>query len=628
MLVFENAFLYNKPGTLHHKTAARLQAQATTIFSNLEELAVVHRAPPSLVHPSSTISQMDDLAVEKDLGPESILSHNQPQPPAQQSQIHDGEAMNVDDQPKEEMLTPGAMFPRELAPSQTDYSRASSFAPPPPTVSSEAATMSPAGFPFPLTTSASSANGAPSPGNPEVLGNLEPPISVLELLRSHESIIHDIDFLIPDKQDPIAYLLDFQFGQSKPRAPTPSPSPPPAPSLPFPPAPEPSAQPKRPRPKTKTQRRDEERAKRAALKAAKEAELNASPGFAVRSTRIILDGEMKGPQGSPGPDAPLQFAEAGPGPSTELARMQLQQNHDNFKLELGQGPPPRTPSPPTNRKGSATPISLPTSPAIVDKIDNKDSFTHFETGWVLPQGSRRGNRVPYEEQMAIAASTATAKQTPPSKEKGQTSIKKPRTAPSRLAKFSTPASENETLAGVEEKESLIRNRRSPELAASGSEPATEPPIHETRSSRRSGLPVTITVDPDGVTVLEQLDTPATRRQRAEQQRQSQHNRMGEIRKKRLAAIGGTQGDSEKAVVSGDVSELSELTEEEEAALGNVRAAETEPEVAAPSSPSRSRRLRKPVEVKSITEVIPDAKGRILPGTLGIFRIPPLSGSLC
>lgn len=42
---------------------------------------------------------------------------------------------------------------------------------------------------------------------------------------------------------------------------------------------------------------------------------------------------------------------------------------------------------------AAAPAALPPSePQVLEELNDKDSFRYFNTGWLLPPGTRRGNR--------------------------------------------------------------------------------------------------------------------------------------------------------------------------------------------------------------------------------------------
>lgn len=65
-------------------------------------------------------------------------------------------------------------------------------------------------------------------------------------------------------------------------------------------------------------------------------------------------------------------------------------------------PPPRTPPAAPRRSGRhaapetpsapAAPAEPPAEPRVLEDMDQKDSFTYFNTGWLLPPGARRNNR--------------------------------------------------------------------------------------------------------------------------------------------------------------------------------------------------------------------------------------------
>jgi hypothetical protein len=178
-----------------------------------------------------------------------------------------------------------------------------------------------------------------------LVGDLEPPLDIVELLFSKDAIEDTITLIL--EQDPISSLFSYELGQFKP-----------------PPAPMP-----RPKPPTKRERREERERRRLAREADIQATLDASPSFRAPRTRSNVA-------------AAVAFEiEAQVEPGISL-------NDEPF----------------ANRKGTKWkrgPMLLPGQsevPPMVDHIDNQRSFKMFDEGWILPPDQKRGGRTTLERQ--------------------------------------------------------------------------------------------------------------------------------------------------------------------------------------------------------------------------------------
>ncbi|KAJ7173601.1 bromodomain and PHD finger-containing protein 3 [Mycena filopes] len=218
---------------------------------------------------------------------------------------------------------------------------------------------------------------------PGVIGDLEPPLDILELLVSSDAIQDESDLIL--SADPITSLFNFEMEKRKPPAPPATPPPPP-----------PSKDKKKRDRAAENAKRKQRNAERAAAAAAALALAASAPlprtrGAAAAAVAV---------------SAPASRASG----SSEASRA------------------PRT------RRPSAQ-MTAPGEIPLVEHVDQRDSFTMFEQGWILPAGTRRNNR------NAVDRSPAPA---PPPKKRARLGKCYTR-GTSRLSVFSTAASDNQTL---------------------------------------------------------------------------------------------------------------------------------------------------------------------------------------
>ncbi|KAI0339583.1 hypothetical protein BDW22DRAFT_1454969 [Trametopsis cervina] len=170
------------------------------------------------------------------------------------------------------------------------------------------------------------------------LGDLEPPLEVLQQLFSQTALAEGTDMII--EPDPVTSLFSFEFAKLKP-PPTPPPLPP---------------------PKIKRDRRaDRERARLERMA------MDVSIGSRTRKRMSLVAETNQLPPDAPGAD------------HTEL--------------------PDRDVHP--ERKGKKTKVVLPGQadvPPVVDGVDNQRMFSMFDVGWILPDGKKRGGRSFVERQ--------------------------------------------------------------------------------------------------------------------------------------------------------------------------------------------------------------------------------------
>ncbi|KAG1812873.1 PHD-zinc-finger like domain-containing protein [Suillus subaureus] len=410
------------------------------------------------------------------------------------------------------------------------------------------------------------------------IGDLEPLMETLQLLTSTQDIQDNINLLL--HADPISSLFNFELPRIKP--------PPPPPPAPSPPPPPKSKVPKKKRPP----------------KTVEPGPLDTSPGFRAPRTRRALAA------------AAAFEAEAGFEPEFQsIAELEL------GAIEVDQKVPSEPPK--KRRRQSAMPGQVETPPMVTD-VDSQGLFKMFDAGWILPTGQRRGGRQPVERAPL-----------PPKKKKMDRGT-------SRLSVFSTNASDNQTLdeisgpsgLSVEEKAQMdvefgvmseasaaaldmdaqaeLGHGTNEEMEASIAlnipekhqeeeterqlqpepEPGPELLKEETRSeleARIAKIPIrpntTINVE-NGKIVVEELDTPKLRREKARQ-------RKAEKAAATAAATAAAQGlppakveitKTNVGTTQDDVSDLSSLseldsdTDEKPVARGKATTSNAIPEV--------------------------------------------------
>ncbi|KAJ6581136.1 hypothetical protein B0H19DRAFT_1113888 [Mycena capillaripes] len=328
------------------------------------------------------------------------------------------------------------------------------------------------------------------------IGDLEPPLEILELLLSTDAIKDDSELIL--SADPITSLFNFEFEKRKP--------PPPPP-----PAVDPQAEKKKKAKeseKTKKEKRELRReADREKRRQAREAEaaavldmLSTPPDLHAPRTRgavaaaVAFEAEASG---SGSISAPPRRSKAGrvSAPVSEAAQS-----------ETVTGPRQRRPS---------GPIPAPGDIPLVEHVDERGSFTMFEQGWILPAGQRRGGRPPVERSTA-----------PPPKKKMRLDR-----GTSRLSVFSTAASENQTLqtgspppisshAATDADNSMDVDEgelpRSKDKAANLSVDSVPSRVHSlpmVTPERVVIPPPNVIRTPDGKVIIEELDTPAIRKEK-------------------------------------------------------------------------------------------------------------------
>ncbi|KAJ7493369.1 hypothetical protein B0H11DRAFT_2006185 [Mycena galericulata] len=322
-----------------------------------------------------------------------------------------------------------------------------------------------------------------------------PPLEILELLLSTDAIKDESELIL--SADPITSLFNFELEKKKP----------------LPPPPTPPPKPVNPRTEKRRLARAVEKEKRALREQArreasasqgssKDQTASAPPDIRVPRTRSAIaaanafEAEAEA-SGSGSVSAPPRRPKAG-----KVSALVPEEVAKNLR----------------QRRASA-PIPAPGDIPLVDRVDERDSFTMFEQGWILPAGQRRGGRVPVDRSAA-----------PPPKKK----MRLDRGA-SRLSVFSTAASENQTLKAGSPHDDDIRGSSSVPRDADNSMDVDggERPPSKRNAATRSGdsatprlhslavvtpervaiPPPNVIRTPDGKVIIEELDTPAIRKEK-------------------------------------------------------------------------------------------------------------------
>ncbi|KII86055.1 hypothetical protein PLICRDRAFT_44511 [Plicaturopsis crispa FD-325 SS-3] len=292
------------------------------------------------------------------------------------------------------------------------------------------------------------------PQAPSDIGDLEPSLGILELLVSEDAIKDDIQLLLTAQ--PMISLFDYEFGKLKP-------PPPPPPPKPW--------KPKRDRKAEKAERERLRKEKAAAAAGTANASVNLdnSPGFRASAAA---------PRTRRAAAAAAAFeaeahADTGGNASSKRGRRK--------RVSVGQGE----------------------LPPVIETVEKRDMFKHFEEGFMLPENTKRGGRV--------------ARELPPLPPSKKRRVDK---GPSRLSMVSTAASENLTLRESASRPEQLNIRDDTYMDVDVPGPTTGNTSQDTSAEHTS-----IIYNPDGTVIIEELDTPAARRsknlrKKAERQQQA------------------------------------------------------------------------------------------------------------
>ena len=207
------------------------------------------------------------------------------------------------------------------------------------------------------------------------IGDLEPPLDVLELLTSSECFKENLNMEIGD--NPTVSLFNYEFATWKP------------PPL----EPEGIVRSRKERTKPKRDRKAEvERARANKLAAADDwegeeeierrkaqerelqAALDSSSGFRIPRTRSALA-------------AAAAFEAEAHGSSVF---------GDDIEISTDSGTANRS-----RKRASIAPVGQTSVPRVVNDVDNRDSFHMFNAGWILPPDQKRGGRASAMDRSAV-----------------------------------------------------------------------------------------------------------------------------------------------------------------------------------------------------------------------------------
>ncbi|KAK7031458.1 Bromodomain and phd finger-containing protein 3 [Favolaschia claudopus] len=374
------------------------------------------------------------------------------------------------------------------------------------------------------------------------IGDLEPPLEILDLLLSTEAIQDDTELIL--SADPITSLFNFEFEKLKPPPPDPE---------------QVKAETRRiakerDRAKQKEKRemmkekklmekekrvldlekrriqRQEQKAQAAAERDASTAETLSSYSVTESASAPTDDYEISVPR-TRGAVAAAAASEANASQAGPSASVSVQSRGRRTRRTTSDPPLSTRASPKASSSAPVTQTSEPLrSPAsipapgeipLVEHVDERGSFTMFEQGWILPVGQKRGGRSSVERPAA-----------PPPRKR----IRLDR-GTSRLSVFSTPASENQTLQtgsprpdeprrasmssslnhadnsmdvdGVEPPPS--RGTRANANISSGSGPSRLRPPSRIGPEQIEIPPPNIIHTSDGRVIVEELDSPSIRK---------------------------------------------------------------------------------------------------------------------
>jgi hypothetical protein len=217
----------------------------------------------------------------------------------------------------------------------------------------------------------------------QTIGDLEPPLELLNLLVSTEAVQDDMR-LILDK-DPLQSLFGFEWGRGK--------------SLPPPPPPRSKTSKAKPAKVKRGRKAENEKRK----KEKEEAAANAAQ-----------QDQVKG-ESEDGAQVNVQIDAAVGGPRTRravAAAVAVAQAHAEM-------PPPEDVAAPAAadtvlKRGPSAAKRRPSAvhgedPPIVEDVGSQDSFKMFHEGWVLPAGQRRKGRAPPVETQVVSRPKKKAK---------------------------------------------------------------------------------------------------------------------------------------------------------------------------------------------------------------------------
>jgi len=446
------------------------------------------------------------------------------------------------------------------------------------------------------------------------VGDLEPSLEILELLVSTRLIQDDIPIILD--ADPITSLVEYKLPKLKP-------PPPPKPKK------VPKVRPPRDREEENRRRREKREIERIARENAKE---NARAARAAAAAAAAMQqGYDTGTRSS---------RRSSVAANAESGDIFVSSSAVDFEVIPGQGPPLSTSSTSSNGARRRVPESGTSHPQILSTVDDKGSFALFNTGWILPSSQKRNRR----PTLQMSQSMDRSAQPPPRK--------RPRMDPgsSRLS-YSTVEEDNQTLQPSDPTQTYTDAEEDyPEMmdvdvpTELPPESSSVPPedvdgsAWTTRSlpaaneHGKSSVEVTsgnnkLIIMPDGSRVLEELDTPATRREKnmrrkaerlaaaAAERNESQVENVEREVTSPVPIVADTFGTEAVAEPSGvenhadmvqaaPSAELPEVTAKDEADLGDISELLALPPSASVPGEEASRRTRNDRKRKRSSENSP------------------------
>ncbi|KAH8110728.1 hypothetical protein DFH11DRAFT_1618277 [Phellopilus nigrolimitatus] len=352
-----------------------------------------------------------------------------------------------------------------------------------------------------------------------LVGDLEPPLSVLNLLTSIDAI--DADIPLQLTSDPLDSLFAFELEKFKPPPPPPPPKPP-------------------------RQKRD----RKAEAERRKQRILDQAAGFrapeAPRTRRAQAEADA------------FEAEAHGGGSRSESIITDAEGEGDVDEDEEGGGSSTDERASRRGAKWRRAPVVLPGRgdvPPVVDDVDAQRSFSMFDAGWILPSSTRRGGRAPIEKH-----------ELPPPRKRSRTDRQR-----STLS-YSTPATENQTLreatppqeirrmSEAQQEETQRQHKReesesvdlsdphlsnaapeqSPEelmdttadAVVDEAEAEPEPEAEQEAGTSRTSRARRRKSPPRSTTIIMELDTPATRRAKHTARRQRRQEELAQEARER------------------------------------------------------------------------------------------------
>ncbi|KAJ3502163.1 hypothetical protein NLJ89_g9014 [Agrocybe chaxingu] len=400
-------------------------------------------------------------------------------------------------------------------------------------------------------------DGEVDPPQP-LVGDLEPPMAILELLLSPAGIAADLNIELEGA--PIESLFNYELARVKPPPPD-SPTVMPVPSPEKMEQKEQAAKNKASRTKKPKKERDRKAEARARAEAAAAAEvrlgraetavdaddeaendeqegrgkeidrsrdrgrdrelqaaLDASAGFRAPRTRSALAAAAAFEEEATRGSSPAAGPSVIPLPRPILPLTALDAVASTSTSAYSE-PPGSKPVSKSKKRPSIVTMGQPGSPRVVSDVDNRDSFSLFNAGWILPPDQKRGGRASAADRDRQQLQQVLS----PPKKKQKTDH-----PASRLSVVSTAASDNQTLRRTPPLSSdppEMKHHPEDQMDVSMDVDAPEDYHGEVSAGRQYSSdefevdevmgPHHVVTLPNGGVIIERLDTPAIRRERRE-----------------------------------------------------------------------------------------------------------------